>query len=94
MELIRRNPVAGFEMDTDYAVYGAELACGYSARFQSIIGNGIVSIVSEIEEKKKGLLLIMEHNVEQRSWNFDEKMVDAVAVFKLEATKLSCKEHQ
>ncbi len=94
MELIRRNPMAGFEMDTNYAVCGAELACGYSARFQSIIGNGIVSIVSEIEEKKKGLLLIMEHNAEQKNWNFDEKMVDAVAVFKLEITKLSCKEHQ
>ncbi len=94
IELIKKNPIVGFEMDTNYALQGAELACGYSARFQSIIGNGIVSIVSEIKEKRLGLSLIMEHNTEKRDWNFDEKMVNAVAVFKLEVTKISCKEHE
>lgn len=84
-------------MDTDFAVYAlneSEVACDYTARFQSVIGNGVVSIVSEIEEKKRGLSLLMEHNTGKREWNFDEKMVNAVAVFKLEVTKMSCKEHQ
>ena len=97
IDLIRKNPNVGFEMDTDFAVYTlgeAEAACGYTARFQSIIGNGIVSIVSETEEKMRGLSLLMEHNTGKRKWNFDEKMVHAVAVFKLEVTKMSCKEHQ
>ena len=96
IDLIRKNPKVGFEMDTDHAVYShneSEVACGYTARFQSIIGNGIVSIVSETEEKKLGLSLIMEHNTGKREWKFDEKMVEAVTVFKLEVTKISCKEH-
>ena len=53
-----------------------------------------MSIVSDIEEKKLGLSLLMEHNIGNQEWNFDEKMVNAVAVFKLEVTKMSCKEHQ
>ena len=93
-ELIKQNPIVGFEMDTNYALNEAELACGCSARFQSIIGNGIISIVSEIKEKELGLSLLMEHNTEKRNWNFDEKMVNAVTVFKLEVTKISCKEHE
>ena len=40
--------------EANYALNEADFACGYSARFQSIIGNGIVSIVSEINEKKLG----------------------------------------
>ena len=96
IDLIYKNPKVGFEMDTDFAVYAKEksdAACNYSARFQSIIGNGIMSIVSDIEEKKLGLSLLMEHNTGKQEWNFDEKMVNAVAVFKLEVTKMSCKEH-
>ena len=94
INLIKKNPIVGFEMDTDYALNEADLACGYSARFQSIIGSGVVSIVSEIEEKKLGLSLLMEHNTGKKNWNFDEKMVNAVTVFKLEVTKMSCKEHE
>ena len=95
-DLIRKNPKVGFEMDADFAVYAmkdSDIACSYTARFQSIIGNGTVSMVSDIEEKKQGLSLIMEHNTGKQKWNFDEKMVDAAAVFKLEVTKMSCKEH-
>ena len=51
IELIKKNPVVGFEMDTNYALHEGDLACGHSARFQSIIGNGVVSIVSEMNEK-------------------------------------------
>lgn len=94
IDLIQKNPNVGFEMDTDYALHEADIACNYSARFQSIIGNGDVSIVSEIEEKKLGLSLLMEHSTGKREWEFDEKMVNAVAVFKLTVTKMSCKEHQ
>lgn len=97
IDLIHKNPEVGFEMDTGLAVYSmgeSETACDYTARFQSVIGNGIVSIVSELEEKKLGLSLLMEHNAGKREWVFNEKMVKAVTVFKLTVTKLSCKEHQ
>lgn len=94
IDLIGKNPIVGFEMDTNYALKEADQACGHSARFQSIIGNGVVSIVSETDEKKLGLSLIMEHNTGKQNWNFDEKMVNAVTVFKLEVAKMSCKEHE
>lgn len=93
LDLIRKNPRVGFEMDTDYALHEADAACGYSARFQSVIGNGVMSIVSEAGEKKRGLSLLMEHNTGKSGWSFDDRAVNAVAVFKLEVTKLSCKEH-
>ena len=94
IDLMHNNPNVGFEMDTNYALNEADIACGYSARFQSIIGNGILSMVSELEEKKSGLSLLMEHNTGKRDWNFDKKMLNAVAIFKLVVTKMSCKEHQ
>ena len=94
LDLIAKSPSVGFEMDTNYALNKADIACGHSARFQSIVGNGVVSIVSEPEEKRLGLSLLMEHNTGKREWSFHKKMLEAVTVFKLEVTKLSCKEHE
>ena len=93
IDLISKSPNVGFEMDTNYALNRADVACGHSARFQSIIGNGVVSMVLDPEEKKLGLNLLMKHNAGRKDWSFDEKMLDAVAVFKLVVTKISCKEH-
>ena len=94
--LIRSRPKVGFEMDTGSAVYthGApDVACTYTSRFQSVIGSGVMSMVSDVEEKKLGLSLVMAQSTGKRDWEFDEKMLNAVAVFKLEVAKLSCKEH-
>ena len=93
IDLIRENPRVGFEMDTNYALHEADIACGYSARFQSVTGNGTMSVVSEPGEKKRGLSLLMEHLAGKREWAFDENKLDRVSVFKLEVTKMSCKEH-
>ena len=93
-DVIQKNPEVGFEMDRNYALVEAKAACGHSALYQSIIGNGIVSMVTDLEEKKYGLSLLMEHNAGEREWSFDERMVNAVTVFKLEVTKISCKEHK
>lgn len=94
IELIHRSPKVGFEMDTNYALNEADIACSYSARFQSIIGNGVVNMVTEIEEKKHGLSLIMEHNTGQKEWKFKDAIFSSVAVFKLEVAQMSCKEHK
>lgn len=94
IDLIGKNPNVGFEMDTGYALNEADAACSYSARFQSIIGSGVVSMVPEPDEKRLGLSLLMEHNTGKTEWGFDETMLETVAVFKLTVTKMSCKEHE
>lgn len=92
IELIKENPVVGFEMDTGYELKTAASACGHSAYFRSIIGQGTVSVVSDAEEKKKGLRLVMEHETGKREWEFQDKMLEAVCVWKLSVSELTGKE--
>lgn len=94
IDLIQRSPKVGFEMDTNYQLTEADIACNFSARFQSIIGNGIISLIEDPEEKKKGLNQIMLHNSGRGNWEFSEQMLRAVAVFKIDVTQLSCKSHE
>lgn len=93
IDLAGANPSVGFEMDTDYLLHEADQPCGYSARFQSIIGNGVIRLVEDPEEKKAGLREIMRHSTGRADWEFPEKMVNATAVLKLTVETLSCKEH-
>ena len=91
--MISKNPCAGFELDTNYKLNESTKACGYSARFQSVVGSGNVSFVEDTNEKRKALLAIMYQNTGKEEWEFSEEMFEAVSVFKLEVTELSCKEH-
>ena len=95
LDIIKQNNYAGFEFDTNHEIYTkGDKACDYTARFQSIIGNGKVTIIENSDEKMKALLEMMKHNTGKSEWEFDERMIKAVTVFKLEVEEMSCKEHE
>ena len=90
-ELSKSAPQVGFEIDGAYELLEADVACDYSAKFQSVIGTGRLSIVEDYEEKIKGLNVLMNHISGKTEWSYSKEMLDAVAVFRLEVEKLSCK---
>lgn len=90
-ELSKASPNVGFEIDGAYELLEADAACDYSAKFQSVIGTGRLSIIEDDEEKIKGLNALMNHISGKAKGDYSKEMVDAVAVYRLEAEKLSCK---
>ena len=90
-DLARKNPTVGFEIDGAYRVIPAESACGYSAAYQSVIGQGVFSIVTDPQEKIKGLTAVMRQVTKQTEWSFPEQQINAVAVFRLDVSEMSCK---
>ena len=94
LDLIRENGVAGFELDTNYQLIEADIACEYTARFQSVIGSGKIEIIEEEQEKRKGLLEVMKQSTGRTDWEFPDQMVNAVTVFKLTVSEYACKEHE
>ena len=93
IDLIRKNPAVGFEMDCHYKLVTGEAGHDCTARFRSIIGSGRMEIVENEDEKIKGLQALMLHATGKADWSFAPAMVKAVCVFKMTVEKLSCKEH-
>ena len=91
-ELSKSNPVVGFEIDGKYQLLAADDACAFTANFQSVIGTGTLQIVQDTEEKKQGLNALMKQTTQQSQWSYNDKMLEAVAVFRLDVQKLSCKQ--
>lgn len=94
VDLIAGGADVGFEMETGVEYFDADTACGWGNRFESIIGEGTASLVTESEEKRNGLAAIMRHYSQRRDFVFEDKMVDLVQLIKIDVTALSCKIHE
>ncbi len=91
--MINEQSHINFEMDTKHELVKGEIACDYSYLYQSIMGEGDISFVTDYAEKVEGLQCIMSHYTEKADWKFTEQAVKAVEVVKLIVTNWSCKEH-
>ena len=90
-ELSQSRPVVGFEIDGKYKLLEAETACDFSAAFQSVTGTGTLSLIEEKEEKIIGLNALMKQMTHKAEWSYRDEMLEAVAVFRLDVHKISCK---
>ena len=93
IELISKTKKVSFEMDSNHELIVGKMACNYSERYQSVMGTGLISFVEDKDEKIAALNEIMFQSTGKKDWNFSEPMLNGVAVFKIEVTSLSCKEH-
>ncbi len=90
-ELAKASPCIGFEIDGKYELLKADAACDFSAKFQSVIGTGTLHLVESIEEKRAGLNCLMKQAAGTENWEYSEAMLNGVAVFRIDAEKLTCK---
>ena len=90
-ELAKEEPNVGFEIDGDYELVPGELACQHTAKYKSIIGNGKIQLVNDIEEKKAAMDIIMKHTTGKSGFEYNPKMLEKLGIYKLTATKLTCK---
>lgn len=91
-ELIKESPEVSFEMDCGYELHPAEEACKCTAAFKCVMGSGRISIVEDEAERTAGLNAVMAQTF-GGSWEFDERAMNAVCVFRLDLEELSAKEH-
>ena len=90
-ELAKASPKVGFEIDGNYELLEADIACDFSAKFQSVVGTGTLCLVEDNGEKIKGLNTLMKQTTAIPEWSYKDEMLNGVAVFRLDVDKLSCK---
>ena len=86
LDLIARSD----EMDTGHQLMEGDTACQTSYRYMSIIGNGSIHELDDNTEKAGALNALMKH-LSGRTFEFNDKMLNAVAVFKIDVSRFSGK---
>jgi nitroimidazol reductase NimA-like FMN-containing flavoprotein (pyridoxamine 5'-phosphate oxidase superfamily) len=80
IEMMRKNPLVCFQMDTDVEIVPAEKACDWSVKYRSVIGFGKAEFLHSFEEKKCALKTIMSQYSDQEYIFTEESLVSACVV--------------
>jgi len=59
VDILKKNPEVCFTIVSDYELVRAEKACSWTAEYRSVIGTGKTRILTEPEEKERGLAVFM-----------------------------------
>lgn len=84
----------GFEIDGNDRLPESETDCNFSVAFQSLIGTGKLSVSEDNDEKIAGFNFIMKQVDSKKNRGYSDKMLDAVAVFRLAVNKCHAKHIQ
>lgn len=93
VDLMRKLAYAGFELDRDCRVNPNEKASDYSMRYQSVIGEGSITELTELSDKAAALQILMKHYSGRMDWEMPEKVLEKTVVFKLTVQELAAKAH-
>jgi len=93
LNAIQRDDQVAFEMDGHHRLIEADQACGYGFAFDSLLGTGSALIVSDFEEKKIGLSLLMKHQT-GKAFAFSDAEVSTVTIWKITVSEFTGKRHQ
>lgn len=91
INVLTANNEVCFEMDCMHELIEGKTACAYSYSYASIIGDGKVEFIEDLQEKEKALEAIMKHQTGKNSFLFEEAMIKRVTVFKIVATSFTGK---
>lgn len=92
IDLIKKNPKVCFEVELDHKVINTGIPCKWSTSYKSIIGYGTASFLTDIEEKKKALEILINHYSPDTVYNFSKKMVDSVSIIKITIDRMTGKQ--
>jgi uncharacterized protein len=90
LNLIRANPRAAFIIDRALELITGPMACDWGMNYESVMGTGGITIVTDPEERRRGLDLIMAHYGNPSPAYFPASLEDTL-VLKLTITEMTGK---
>ena len=93
IDLLRENPKVciTFLLGEELKWQNVEVGCSYRMKSKSVIAEGIVEFIDDIDQKTECLHLLMK-NYSDREFKFSEPAVRNVAILRMKIEKLSAKD--
>jgi len=90
IDVLSKTPEVCFEIDQLMETIGSDEPCGWSIRYQSVIGFGRAVFIEDKQEKKKALDIIFERYAGNRG-EFPETKVRGTAVIRIDIDSMTGK---
>ena len=89
--MLGKNPRVCVEIDEYLGIKSADKACDFGSRFRSLIAFGRARIVSEAQDKRRALQLLME-KYSGKSFDFSEREIERVAIIEIQIEEITGKQ--
>ena len=91
LDILKANPHVCFEMDVDVELKPGPHACKWDTEYKSIIGFGVADMITDHEEKKKALDVIMSHYTEP-PFEYREHSVEQALIIRVQIHEMTGKQ--
>jgi len=91
IDMIRANQRVAFQATGEFRIVQASTACGWGARYRSVAGTGTASIITDAEEKRKGLDVLMRHYTEG-PFEYERGPLDGSVILRVQIDTITGKE--
>lgn len=92
IDILRENPLVCFEVEQKAEIIKDDIACKWSTLYRSVVGYGIVEIITDFEEKRRGLETIMAQHGAKGKMEFKPKEVESIVILKLSISSITGKQ--
>jgi len=92
IDILNRHARVCFEVESSAVITKHSEPCHWGAKARSIVGYGSVEIITNREDKQRGLDIIMAHYGKTDPNLYDEKQLAAVVILRLVVESVSCKQ--
>ncbi len=93
LDIIKGNPNVCFEMDCGHELVAGKTACSCTMKYESVIGSGKIELVDDVQDRKYALSKIMEKYTGKMCSEFEEAVMNHVAVLKVNVSVFTGKRH-
>jgi nitroimidazol reductase NimA-like FMN-containing flavoprotein (pyridoxamine 5'-phosphate oxidase superfamily) len=90
IDMIKENPHVCIEIDTDHILVKGDEACSYTMKYRSVIAFGQAELITDLEEKKKGLDVLMSQFSDEM-FTYPDKVVGKVTIIKVTVDEMTGK---
>lgn len=94
IDLIKKNNIAGFEIDHLSDIIRDENNCSVSALYECITGTGTVEIINGIEKLTGLTAIISKYDEEKTEHKFSENTLNSMTLIKLTASRFHYRTHE
>jgi len=91
LEILLRNDRVAFEVDGAYRLLPGDEACGWSATFESLVGQGRMSVVTDPDERSYGMDSIMSHYGHNGKPLYDPAVFERTVILRLQVENMTGK---
>jgi uncharacterized protein len=92
IDLLKLNNKVCFEIEYSTEIVRGDIACDWGLKYRSVIGYGTIGFISDFEQKKAGLDIIMAQYGKKGENVYKDKNVESVLILKLNIEEITGKQ--